>query len=515
MPLLDFENCALDALASAEICVVGAGAAGIFLSRELARRGRRVLLLETGHLALDDERQALNEIAWSGQELSAAVWGRKRVVGGTTLAWGGQSLPFSPLDFEARPWVRHSGWPLTFADVAPHYAPANAFMGIDAYDYDQALGRLLHRPDPGFDAANVRYHFSKWSPQPNFQTLLRRENPARVTTVANAHVIALHPGPDGAVEAVEVASWQGRRARLPVRTLVLAQGGIETCRQLLIAAQRHPGRFGDASGWLGRAFMEHPCVDAGTLTHPDPPSPHRYFGLRVRRGRKYSVRLSTSAAWQAAHRSLNASVTFFPHYPAAQGSPVDDLRRLLAKPGPRTALAALAAAPALARTAAVLLRHGFVYKPGSTLHLAVMAEQSPDPANRLTLTDAADRFGQPHVHLHWRPGEDSWRTVHAFVHAVRAEIHRLGLGDVVLRAELSGPEPAPLTAGLLSDVNHHMGGARMSARPEDGVVDRDLKVWGQPRMHVCSTAVFPTGSHSNPTLTLLALAHRLAGQLAG
>ena len=58
-----------------------------------------------------------------------------------------------------------------------------------------------------------------------------------------------------------------------------------------------------------------------------------------------------------------------------------------------------------------------------------------------------------------------------------------------------------------------MGGTRMSLTPEEGVVDPHLKVWGVPNLHICSASVFPTSSHSNPTLTLLALCSRLSDRL--
>jgi choline dehydrogenase-like flavoprotein len=85
-----------------EYVIVGAGAAGILLAVKLTTNGRRVLLIESGHFALDDQRQALNEVEQSGKPLSNPVWARKRVIGGTTTVWGGQSLPFSSMDFELR-----------------------------------------------------------------------------------------------------------------------------------------------------------------------------------------------------------------------------------------------------------------------------------------------------------------------------------------------------------------------------------------------------------------------------
>ena len=99
-----------------------------------------------------------------------------------------------------------------------------------------------------------------------------------------------------------------------------------------------------------------------------------------------------------------------------------------------------------------------------------------------------------------------------FTETVAEEVARVGLGHVRLNASLRAD--APDWENRLSDVNHHMGGARMSASAADGVVDDQLQLWGVPNLHVCSAAVFPTGGHSNPTLTLLALVARLADRLS-
>src|SRR5688572_14588304 len=114
-----------------DVIVVGAGAAGIFLAVSLARRNKRVLLLETGHFEYDEGRQALNDIEQTAKPLGNAIWNRRRMVGGTTTLWGGQSLPFSPLDFARRDWVSGSGWPIGYEELRPYYDVANRFMGID------------------------------------------------------------------------------------------------------------------------------------------------------------------------------------------------------------------------------------------------------------------------------------------------------------------------------------------------------------------------------------------------
>ena len=94
---------------------------------------------------------------------------------------------------------------------------------------------------------------------------------------------------------------------------------------------------------------------------------------------------------------------------------------------------------------------------------------------------------------------------------LKKEIERLQLGQVFLKDEIKYDNPGWMD--LISDVNHHMGGTRISKTFDEGVVDSDLKVWDVDNLYVCSTAVFPTGSHSNPTVTMLALGLRLVNFL--
>ena len=147
MPFIDANTHLSDVDAQAfDITVVGAGAAGIFLAVSLARRGKRVLLLETGHLEYDSSRQDLNDIQQTAKPLGNAIWNRRRMVGGTTTLWGGQSLPFLALDFARRDWVSGSGWPIGYEELRSYYDVANRFMGIDELNYDSDLMALLLDP---------------------------------------------------------------------------------------------------------------------------------------------------------------------------------------------------------------------------------------------------------------------------------------------------------------------------------------------------------------------------------
>jgi len=513
MPFIDANTQSPDGNRAAfDVTIAGAGAAGILLAALLSHRGRRVLVIESGHFELDDERQSLNEIEQTGKKMSNAVWNRKRAIGGTTTAWGGQSLPFGRLDFEKRDWVEHSGWPIAFDTLQPYYDIANRFMGVDERNYDSDMLGLLDRRDPGFDPALLHYHYSKWARQPNFYKLHRQVLERDVTVLYNAHLLRIDLAPNGRVQTIEIGDFRGRRRTMPVKILVLACGGVEANRILLLNDHQMAGGLGSASGWLGKAFMEHPCLDAGYVDSSDMRALQELFGTRVRGGRRYSVRLSAGADWQRTNRLLNISASLMWLYEGDAIGPLSELKSFVGQPR-------LASAPKMARSSRqlatglwTLARSGLIYKPGAAAKLSLMCEQQPSCDSYIALSGERDRFGARKARLHWRIGRLTWDTVLSFCRTLGEEIQRLGLGHVRLFDTLQAD--AADFESHLSDVNHHMGGARMSTSPNDGVVDDQLQVWGIPNLFVCSAAVFPTSSHSNPTLTLLALAARLVDRLS-
>lgn len=491
-----------------DLVIVGAGAAGLFLA-SLLRDAIRVLVLESGHFAIDPRRQDLNDVVQTGKTLEQARWGRKRAVGGTTVAWGGQSLPFMEIDFEKRRWVQAREWPFRKSELTDHYRAANAAMGVDQLDYETEAFECLGYEPPPFDPSKVHLHMSKWAPEPNFRKVFAAHIETEVDVLYNAHVLDLGIG-EGRVRTVTVSSFNGVQRTWPVGTVVLASGALETTRALLLAEARH-GVFTEPQRQiLGTGFMDHPCITAGTVELANPYAAQRAFATQLAGRRKYSVRLTASEAFVRENELLNlsASLMFEPGDEAF--NPYTDfrhVRKLLARPSriPRTA-------NALARTAAALVAHRFVYKHHAPARIAMMCEQEPSAESRLRLHPTeTDAFGTPRIELNWSLTPLVWHSVVVYAKALRDEIERLRIGRVWLRPEIEAGEED--RTDLLSDVNHHMGGTVLGADPDASIVDPDLRVRGLSNLYACSASVYPSGSHSNPTLTLLALTDRLAGHL--
>jgi hypothetical protein len=147
----------------------------------------------------------------------------------------------------------------------------------------------------------------------------------------------------------------------------------------------------------------------------------------------------------------------------------------------------------------------------------VLCEQQPDPASRVTLVRAKDALGMPRIELDWRLTRDDRISMLRTLRVVGQQLGQRGVGRFQLDIDgFVDAEPTRHTAldYAVNTGSHHLGTARMSASPTRGVVDADGKVHSVANLYVAGSAVFPTSGANTPTLTIVALALRLADHLA-
>ena len=480
----------------ADVCIVGAGPAGLTIARELARRHRRIVLLESGGRTPDPIVQALNEGTMTGDAYNGPGPTRHRQAGGTAQAWntwfgdevGAKYVPLDTVDFEARAWWPLSGWPFDRAHLEPHYARARACCGleheVDGGDDRESAERPRLALSPGpLTTGLYQFGASRLFTEIHLAEVRRAPN---VLLCLNATAVELErdAGTRG-ITRVRAAGVTGRALRVRATLFVLAAGGIENARLLLLAD------LGDDSGMVGRCFMEHPRDVSCRLVPADPWLLERCGLYDIHQDARGIVMGRLAFTDEARRREELAamSITIQPLPPPPRWPAVEALRtRVL---GPRTRL----------RSGWSRAPGGYRRSPG--LELLINLEQVPDPENRITLGRERDRFGLPKAAIHWR-----WRALDrqnlARIHAiVAAELERHGLG----RVEVSAGAPVDPNA------HHHMGTTRMHRDPRRGVVDEHARVHGCSNLFVAGSSVFPTSGFANPTLTIVALALRLAEQL--
>lgn len=491
--------------------IIGSGAAGILLAIKLTEKGKRVLMIEAGHFEEDAERQSLNKILQTGKELESSESGRKRAVGGTTIAWGGQSLPFYPIDFCKRDWVVNSGWPLPLEEVQPYYNEANRFMGVDKADYEEDVFRMLGMKKQPFNREELWYHFSKWAPEPNFKKLYHAVLESDVTVLYNAVATRININENKLADNIELANFKGQKATIPVSTLLVATGSIEASRLLLASDAQVKGGLGNQSGWLGKCFMEHPCIEIGIVSSPNQYKLQQAFNTHLYKRRKYSVRISLAEKAQREQKVLNASMGIMFDYNDGRIDPYVEVRKYLHERKLNSIPSLFSNMSAYLLSAKALVFDKLIYKHKARARAVVMMEQEPLKESAITLSSELDAVGMRKASLNWAISHKTWDTVVYASGVFKRELKRLGFGDLNVHDYINAENAK--WANHLTDVNHHMGGTRMSNNPDNGVVSTDLQVWGHPNIYVCSCSVFPTVSHSNPTLTMMALCIRLVDKL--
>jgi choline dehydrogenase-like flavoprotein len=517
--ILDLKTIHEAPVLSCDLCLVGAGAAGLAIASEMMGTPLRVVLIESGGLDHEPATQALYEAEISGLPHPGTTQGRFRVCGGSTTKWGGQALPLMPSDFERRDWVSHSGWPITFDELSPYYKRACRFLLVDEMNFDTDLFAHLRTRPPEFDPQRVWYHFSKWSPQPSVREhyLPGIGNSDRCTLLLHANLtdIVLEDG-FNRVGAVQVRSLEGQTATVRARTFVLCAGGIETARLLLSSNRQKPSGIGNEHDLVGRFFQDHPNAMVGWLKTRNPERIQRLFNVFHKQKLKYSVRCTAAPQWQRDHRTLNTSMGIMFVQDSSGLQDLKDIytslrdqrfskevfRKLLRAAG-RPSEAVLPIWHYLAR--------GRSFAPGARLQVCLTCEQEPNPESRIMLSDKTDALGIPRANVRWKLTELTRYSMRQFAAVLGDEFRRVGLGEFELdpwfRDDSSG------WTDHICDQFHHMGTARMNDSPREGVVDRDCRVHGISNLYIGSSAVFPTSGHSNPTLTIIALCLRLADRL--
>jgi len=511
--LIDAASLADGAALEADICIIGSGAAGITIARDFIGSSHRIVLLESGPFDYDEAANDLNAGSSVGRPYLDLSVCRQRFYGGTTNHWGGWCLPQEPIDFER-------GWPFPKAELDPYYSRAQEICQLGPYDYRlKSWGvRSTDVPHP-FRGPHFVAKMLQNSPPTRFRDTygpeLRRAD--RVTVVLNATVTRILTGAgDARVEGLRVAAPGGKGFGVRAGAYVLATGGVENARLLLLAGEPGRGGLGNGSRLLGRNFMVHLNTPGGVVAVADPYADFGFYtnvtsnGRDYERfGRRFVSFVGLSEATMRAQDLPNMRVMWHFNY-GEEIKTIRAFKRALSWSGGGRRYADVAAVMSdLGGTGRYVLRHLFAASdlPVESLDLTFTFEPTPCPESRVLLGDEVDALGQRRVEVDWRVHADDLGRAQKAVRLLGAEIGRAGMGR--LRTPFVGDEWPDAMYGD----QHHMGTTKMHKDPAQGVVDPDCQVHGIENLWVAGSSVFPRAGMSNPTLTITALALRLAEHL--
>ncbi len=501
--------------AEADLCIIGAGAAGITLARELADTGFRIVVLESGGLAPSDDVQRLADGEVAGQPYRPLVVTRLRGFGGSTNHWAGACRPLDAIDFEQRDWVPHSGWPITKTTLDPFYARAHEVCGLGPYRYDAAGWQSADAPALPFGNSSVVTSFFQFSNKRRFGDVYRAEleRAPNVTFYLNATVLELQtPAAPHAVTRVQAATLSGSRFSVAARHFVIATGGIENARLLLLSNSAQKAGLGNEHDLVGRYFMEHPHVYSGVYLPAEKRPPLQLYRQQEIRGTMVQAAMTIGEERMRHEKLLGFSVTLSEYELAG----AESLQYLKGKIGagefPKSTLWHL---KRIFGDAGELTRDAYRSLTGSedpksgTFQLHVRSEQSPNPESRVVLGTERDALAQPKSKLVWRLSAIDKHSMRRSQEILAQALGESGFGR--LKIELDPRDdvwPPALSGG-----SHHMGTTRMHVDKRQGVVDQDCRVHGISNLYVAGSSVFPTVGFSNPTLTIVAMTLRLADHL--
>jgi choline dehydrogenase-like flavoprotein len=522
--LSDAHELANDQQVEGDVCIVGAGPAGISVARELIGNGARVWLLESGGRDVERRAQRLNRGQSVGYPIHLPHQSRVRAFGGTTRHWfapGDESWaarPLDPVDFEVRPGIRYSGWPFDRAHLDPYYAHAQALCQLGPFDYDPGRWtdqtRTPALPLPSGAVETTLFQHGTADFDGYYQELVRAPN---VTLLLHASVVDLATGEDpGQVDRVEVRREDGSRCFVQARLVVLAAGGIENPRLLLLSRRVHRRGLGNDRDLAGRFFAERLSARTGFIVSAIPDLTGRaglYEVHEAAPGVRVQGALRVRDAVQRERQLLNCAFFLGARSLSMTAEAVRSVATLVkARRRRPLPVGVLGHVRNIATGLGDLgtFAHDRLRRPDearSVLILRAQAEQAPNPDSRVTLGARRDRFGLPVARVDWRPTSSDRASIRASQETVDTVLRAAGLGHVEL---MLGDEHPP---ALLEGNFHHLGATRMHTDPSLGVVDADCRVHGVRNLYVAGSSVFPTYGCSNPTLTVVALALRLADHL--
>ncbi len=491
-----------------DVCIAGAGAAGITMAMRLAEKGARVCLLEAGGTEFDAHSQALYKGESTGRERVGPAGCRLRYFGGTTNHWEGWCARLEEIDFHVREWVAFSGWPIKRSDLDSYYKQASGICQLGELG-DFSSPPLNHLPE--FDPARLWERNWVYSPPTRFGDaygdILRGSR--FVDVVLHANLTRILTAEEATrIEAFCISSLDGREGVVNAGAYVLACGGLENARLLLANSDHNKRGLGNGSDCVGRFFMQHPEHKVARILTNEPVRLAKLFRRRSFGNSKTRPFLAVGKQLQSQFKLLNGAFDFDSDL-VAMGEGYQTLRGIwrdaAAMNWPtnldQKVMRVLGDLDGLAED---------VWRAEderiSGVQLRMRSEQMPNPDSRVTLVDAQDQFGMRKLSVDWRLTDEDKRSMLISTQRIGEEMARLGIGRIQIAEWLRTDEwPDPIWAGC-----HHMGTTRMSENSANGVVDGDCKMHEIDNLYVAGSSVFPTGGYAPPTLTIVALALRLA-----
>lgn len=539
---IDARNIAENDTILTDVCIVGAGVAGLTLAREFQHAPFKTCIIESGGEKADKDTQAL----YWGQNVGIPYYpldtARARFLGGSSHFWGvklpGEGIgvrlrPMDPIDFEEKDWVPYSGWPFKKAHLDPYYERAQNVCQIGPYCYDpqdwEQPGVRAQMPLAGDRVQTTMFQFGLR--EVFFKQYANEVRQAEnLTAFLYGNVVEIETNEYGSqVSQMQVACLKGARFRVRAKIYILAMGALEIPRLLLLSRRVQKSGLGNQHDLVGRFFMEHPHLWCGAF-FPSSLEIANSTGLYEvfrQRGTPVMGKITLNQRTLREEKLLNWVTSIHPDYNltlknylgyydsgvvAGREVKRDLFKGRIPKNFKNNLIQASSGINQIIRHLYRKNTHkfkkgynGIQYK--TVFRLNPMVEQAPNPESRVSLGTETDPLGQPRIKLNWQLTPLDTYTITRAQEILDEELRLAGLGHLMIETRKDAV-PRGIHGGW-----HQMGTTRMHADPKKGVIDPDCRVHGIGNLYIGGASAFPTGGYANPVLTTVALVLRLADHI--
>ena len=501
---------------SYDVCICGAGVAGITLALKLSDK-LKVVLLEAGGYEYSADSQSIYKGKSIGQEYFKLHHTRFRWLGGSSNVWGGWCRPLDNYDYKSKLYLKYSGWPIGKSDLDPYINEAKSILLI-ADNSNKRDRNVKVNPLYSINYTQELDEIKFWwsgtglkdnAPKPvRFGRQYRHElnDKQNLECYLNANVVDIILNDDlSSVKEFKVRDYNNKMYSVSAKTFVLAAGGIENPRILLNSNRQQKEGIGNKYGLVGRFFSEHPHYTIGNFKLADHVKEYyqkNWISNTLLDWRNWSF-FAPSVKMMLHEKILNFSIHFRPHEPLDGFNFKEWLRSVICS-------------SVYTKDMIHNITGKKIFcKPGEGT-LLMASEQSLSLKSRITLDSELDRFGNKRILLDWRINDVDKYTIKRSAVRFGEIFAALDLGRVRLSDWLLHDETDYTLPGVEEDEvggNHHMCTTRMGVSPQEGVVDSNLRVFGFNNFFIAGSSVFSTGGHANPTFTIVQLTLRLVDYL--
>ncbi|HAC62724.1 MAG TPA: hypothetical protein DCF68_04115 [Cyanothece sp. UBA12306] len=494
-----------------DICIVGAGAAGITLAKELSNKGLNIAVFESGSLKDSKQIQDLSKAKVDPEFHAPVELNQYRCLGGNTTKWAGRCIRFDEIDFQHRSWVPYSGWCINSSDLEPYYFRAHKYLELGDYNYElkESLPNYKTSLIEGAKFSNLTINnLYRFSPPTNFQKYLSDLKEVKIFYNATCRQIVYEDSKVVNLEFISSApNSPAKKISVKSKYYVLAMGGIENAKILMLSGFKNKN--------VVKFYQSH-------LVH--------YLELKLFKDIIQNYEKSKDGIW--CQRSISLTSEFQEKYKILnhrmfieRTNPEDSNHQVgylslinLLKYRNHKQLAQhfkniIVDPLTIINYGSKMLASNLFIKSkipvivlknkSNWYRLRIDVEQAPNPSSQIILSQEKDALDIPRVKIDWQYNNLDVSTIFKLIEILNETFLNNKIGEIRSVPEIN----------FKANIAHFIGTTRMSITPTEGVVNHNCQVHGLSNLLIAGSSVFPTSSFANPTLTIVAMTIRLSDHL--